>query len=67
MVMFACQQFAHDILDVLNIEAREVGLTAYERYGDDRRLVNRGVNYRFWYHLGCSGRNADIFSYQGIA
>ena len=21
----------------------------------------RGVNYGFWYHLECSGRNADIF------
>ena len=26
----------------------------------------RGVNYGFWYHLGCSGRNANIFNYQGI-
>ena len=26
----------------------------------------RGVNYGFWYHLGYSGRNADIFSHQGI-
>ena len=26
----------------------------------------RGLNYGFWSHLGCSGRNADIFSHQGI-
>ena len=22
----------------------------------------RGVNFRFWPHLGCSGKNATIFS-----
>ena len=26
----------------------------------------RGVNYRFWYRLGCSAWNADIFSHCGI-
>ena len=26
----------------------------------------RGVYYGFWYHLGCSGQNANISSNQGI-
>ena len=25
-----------------------------------------GVNYGFWYHLGCSGQNANNFSHQCI-
>ena len=25
----------------------------------------RGVNFVFWYHLGCSGQNAIIFSREG--
>ena len=29
-------------------------------------MMFRGVNYRCWYHFGCSGRNANINS-QGIA
>ena len=26
----------------------------------------RGVNFGFWFHLGCSGQNAIIFSHQGL-
>lgn len=26
----------------------------------------RGLKHRFWYHSGCSGRHADIFSRQGF-
>ena len=26
----------------------------------------KGVSYRLWYRLECSGRNANIFSRQGI-
>ena len=26
----------------------------------------RDVNFGFWSHLGCSGQNAIIFSYQGL-
>ena len=26
----------------------------------------RGVNFGFWSHLGCSGRNAIIFSREGL-
>ena len=26
----------------------------------------RGVNFRFWSHLGCSGQNVTIFSRQGL-
>ena len=26
----------------------------------------RGVNFRFWSHLGCSGQNVIIFSRQGL-
>ena len=26
----------------------------------------RGVNCRFWSHLGCSGQNAIIFSREGL-
>ena len=26
----------------------------------------RGVNFRFWSHLGCSGQNAIIFSREGL-
>ena len=37
----------------------------YERF-DDVRASFRGGNKGFWYHLGCSGRNADIFSHQGV-
>ena len=25
-----------------------------------------GVKYGFWYDIGCLGRNANIFSHQGI-
>ena len=25
----------------------------------------RGVNFGFWFHLGCSGQNAIIFSREG--
>ena len=27
----------------------------------------RGVNCRFWSHLGCSGRKANIVTHKGIA
>ena len=27
----------------------------------------RGVNCRFWSHLGCSGQKANIFTHTGIA
>ena len=26
----------------------------------------RGVNFGFWFHLGCSRQNAVIFSHQGL-
>ena len=26
----------------------------------------RGVNFRFWSHLGSSGKNAIIFSHEGL-
>ena len=26
----------------------------------------KGVNFGFWSHLGCSGRNAIIFSREGL-
>ena len=26
----------------------------------------RGVNFRFWSHLGCSGQNTIIFSRKGL-
>ena len=26
----------------------------------------RGVNFRFWSHLGCSRQNAIIFSWEGL-
>ena len=26
----------------------------------------RGVNFRFWSHLGCPGQNAVIFSREGL-
>ena len=26
----------------------------------------RGVNFRFWSHLGCSGQNAIIFNHEGL-
>ena len=26
----------------------------------------RGVNFGFWSHLGCSGKNAIIFSREGL-
>ena len=26
----------------------------------------RGVHFRFWSHLGCSGQNAIIFSREGL-
>ena len=26
----------------------------------------RGVNFGFWSHLGCSGRNAIIFACEGL-
>ena len=26
----------------------------------------RGVNIRFWSHLGCSGQNTTIFSHEGL-
>ena len=26
----------------------------------------RGVNFRFWSHLGCSGQSAIIFSREGL-
>ena len=29
-------------------------------------ILLRSVNHRFWSHLGCSGRNATIFSHQGM-
>ena len=38
------------------------GGTPYERGGDARRLLNRGVNFRFWSRLGCSGQNTIIFN-----
>ena len=41
------------------------GNSAYEGGGDARRLL-RGVNFRFWSHLGCSGQNAIIFSHEGL-
>lgn len=31
----------------------------------DELIVSfRGLKQRFWYHLGCSGGHADIFSHQ---
>ena len=41
------------------------GDSAYEGGGDARRLL-RGVNFRFWSHLGCSGQNAIIFSHESL-
>ena len=29
-------------------------------------ILLRGVNFRFWSHLGCSGQNAIIFSKEGL-
>ena len=29
-------------------------------------LTCRGVNFRFWSHLGCSGQNAIIFRHEGL-
>ena len=29
-------------------------------------VLLRGVNFRFWSHLGCSGQNAIIFSHEGL-
>ena len=26
----------------------------------------RGVNFGFWFHLGCSGQNAMIFCLEGL-
>ena len=26
----------------------------------------RGVNFGFWFHLGCSGQNTIIFSDEGL-
>ena len=43
----------------------EGGDSAYERVG--MLVVSlRGVNFRFWSHLGCSGQNAIIFSREGL-
>ena len=39
--------------------------SAYEGGGDARRLL-RGVNFRFWSQLGCSGQNGIIFSHEGL-
>ena len=41
------------------------GASAYEGGGDARRLL-RGVNFRFWSQLGCSGQNGIIFSHEGL-
>ena len=41
------------------------GDTAYEMVG--MLVVSlRGVNFVFWSHLGCSGKNAIIFSREGL-
>ena len=41
------------------------GDSAYERGG--MLVVSlRGVNFGFWFHLGCSGQNAIIFSREGL-
>ena len=37
------------------------GVLSYERGGDARRLA-----FGFWSHLGCSGKNAIIFSRDGL-
>ena len=29
-------------------------------------ILPRGVNFGFWYHLGCSGHNAIICSHKGL-
>ena len=29
-------------------------------------VLLRGVNFRFWSHLGCSGQNAIKFSHEGL-
>ena len=29
-------------------------------------LVVRGVNFGFWFHLGCSGQNAIKFGCEGL-
>ena len=43
----------------------EGGDSAYERVG--MLVVSlRGVNFRFWSHLVCSGQNAIIFSREGL-
>ena len=48
-------------------------LTGIPRGGDShikgaRMLVVslRGVNFRFWSHLGCSGQNTIIFGREGL-
>ena len=41
------------------------GDPAYERLG--MLVVSlRGVNFEFWSHLGCSGKNPIIFSREGL-
>ena len=29
-------------------------------------VLLRGINFRFWSHLGCPGQNAVIFSHEGL-
>ena len=41
------------------------GYSAYERGGDARRFV-LVCKFWVWSHLGCSGKNAIIFSPEGL-
>ena len=36
------------------------------KWGGMLVVLFRGVNFRFWTHLGCSGQNAIIFSRKGL-
>ena len=42
------------------------GELSYESDGDAHVSI-RGVNCRFWSHLGCSGQKANICTHTGIA
>ena len=40
--------------------------TPHMKWGGMLVVLFRGVNFRFWSHLGCSGQNAIIFSREGL-
>ena len=42
------------------------GGTPHMKWGGMLVVLFRGVNFRFWSYLGCSGQNAIIFSREGL-